>query len=173
MADKPNLELIQKLEGEKAELLHALREIVRIEEDRVREETRLFDEAHELSDSWVKEAKELIRRLERWMGSDERGKDQYTEQFVLVYGRRYRKPHPIPFNGETFKQMEAISLELFEKLHNWCSAFSKVEGYQRDERFTHAMPQALLELLEKNDDGASIVAAQTFLEAHSFKVMDD
>jgi hypothetical protein len=96
-----------------------------------------------------------------------------NEQFVLVFGRCYRKPHPIPFNKETFEKMEAISLDLFEKLHNWCSALSKIEGYQREERFTHVMPQALLLLLEKNDEGASIIAAQTFLEAHGFKVIDD
>jgi hypothetical protein len=35
-----------------------------------------------------------------------------NEQFVLAYGRRYRKPHPIPFNKETFEKMEAISLDL-------------------------------------------------------------
>jgi hypothetical protein len=65
MADKTNLKWIQRLEREKAELLHALREILRIEEDRVREETRLFDEAHDLSDCWVREAKELIERFDR------------------------------------------------------------------------------------------------------------
>jgi uncharacterized protein (UPF0335 family) len=65
MAGKSTLERIHRLEREKAELLHALREIVRIEEDRVREETRLFDEAHDLSDRWVREAKELIEGLNR------------------------------------------------------------------------------------------------------------
>jgi hypothetical protein len=64
MADKTNLKLIKRLKREKSELLHALREIVRIEEDRVREETRLFDEAHDLSDCWVREAKELIKGLD-------------------------------------------------------------------------------------------------------------
>jgi hypothetical protein len=55
---------IKRLEREKAELLHALREIVKMEELRVETETRLFDESHDLTQEWLSEAKEIIERLD-------------------------------------------------------------------------------------------------------------
>jgi hypothetical protein len=55
---------IKRLEREKAELLHALREIVKMEEQRVETETRLFDESHDLTQEWLSEATEIIERLD-------------------------------------------------------------------------------------------------------------
>jgi hypothetical protein len=55
---------IKRLEREKAELLHALREIVKMEEQRVEAETRLFDESRDLTQEWLSEAREIIERLE-------------------------------------------------------------------------------------------------------------
>jgi hypothetical protein len=55
---------IKRLEREKAELLHALREVVKMEEQRVETETHLFDESHDLTQEWLSEAKEIIERLD-------------------------------------------------------------------------------------------------------------
>jgi hypothetical protein len=88
------------------------------------------------------------------------------DQFLIINGLRYRKPHLVSHHN--FERLENVGLDLLEKLHNFSSVIARIEGFQRDQRFTHSMPETILWLLETNDEGASVVASITYLETHGF-----
>jgi hypothetical protein len=94
------------------------------------------------------------------------------DQFLIINGRRYRKPKFIPYDKKTFEMMKRLGLNFLEASHNYSSAIAKLKGFERDQRFTHSMPEALLWLLEIGDEGSSIVASIAFLELHGFIVTE-
>jgi hypothetical protein len=90
--------------------------------------------------------------------------------FLILFGNRYRIPKPRVRDVDDDQWLGELELSLHERIHNTASAIAKIEGYKRDERISHSLPQCLFELLESEDDGASIVASIAFLESKGFKV---
>jgi hypothetical protein len=90
--------------------------------------------------------------------------------FVIINGKRYRRPKPALRIREDREKLEDPELALLEKMHNVASAISWIEGWKRDQRYTHSIPQILFELLKRTDEGASIIASIAYLESLGFIV---
>jgi hypothetical protein len=93
--------------------------------------------------------------------------------FVIINGKRYRKPKPAIRTREDRERLFDQEMNLHEKLHNVASALSEIDIYGRDQRYTCAIPQVIFEMLERTDEGAAIVASTAFLEAHGYRVSDE
>src|SRR5262245_42802714 len=96
-----------------------------------------------------------------------------SERFQVIYGKRYRRPERVPYNRDRFEKLESVGIDALEKIHNYSSEISRLMGFKREERFTHGMPQALFELLEivaRDAEGASILAATEFLGRRGYQV---
>jgi hypothetical protein len=69
--------------------------------------------------------------------------------------------------------LEDAELALLEKMHNLASLLSKIEGWDRSQRYSHSIPQIIFELLGRTDEGAAIVASIAFLESLGYIVEED
>jgi hypothetical protein len=91
-------------------------------------------------------------------------------EIIILYGKRYRKPTMEHLDQQEAPRLFELEERLHECVHNVASELSRIHGFNREERFTHAVPQALASLLDSSDMAAAILAATVYLECQGFKV---
>ena len=82
----------------------------------------------------------------------------------------YRKPAMAYLSAREAPDLYEREEELHTALESVARELSRLFGFTRKQLFTHAIPEAPACLLEAYDEGASIIAAEAYLESKGFKV---
>jgi hypothetical protein len=83
---------------------------------------------------------------------------------------KFRKPSFEYFPPEKYPELMEREMVLHQAIHATAREIAGLLNFQRHEIVTHAVPEVLARLLDKTDPGASIIAAQTYLESRGYRV---
>jgi hypothetical protein len=94
-----------------------------------------------------------------------------TDRYIFIGDDKYRRPNFTHFSREHHEDIHEAELALHEALHRVARLISEPLGFDRTQRYTHSLPEALASLLARVDADAGIVAAVAFLESRGYSVV--
>jgi len=90
----------------------------------------------------------------------------------IISGRVFRKPEMKHISREDAPKLYDAEEELHEALHRAARELSTLMGFGREQRYTHAIPQTLCDLLESIDTDSAVLAARAFLELKNYEIRE-
>jgi hypothetical protein len=93
-----------------------------------------------------------------------------SDRYILLKDDVYRRPSFVNFSREHHPEIHEAELALHESLHRVARLISEPLGFNRTQRYTHSLPEALASLLARVDADAGIVAAVAYLESRGYEI---